>query len=363
MTSIKNNLDSALIEQRKEKNVKYLKHTLQILPSNVLSLDNSKVLLAYFAISGLDILSKLDKLPHSKQALIDWIYFHQITDTISKRTTSAICGCRGSTSLVTQENKSVQNHDYDCAHVTMTFSALNCLLTLGDDLSKINKTSLLKSLSMLQLPDGSVRATFQDFENDVRFLYSACSISYILNDWSALDKNAASQFLATCLTFEGAFGQNPEAEAHGGSTFCSVASLYLMNKLDILTSSQKEELKLWCLNRQTTGFNGRVNKPWDTCYSFWIGSTLKILNSLEYSNYNENINYIFETYNEITGGFAKWPDCSADPLHTFMGICGLSLVGYPTLETIHPALVISEKAFKHLQSLHAKWSAAASSEN
>ena len=86
--------------------------------------------------------------------------------------------------------------------------------------------------------------------------------------------------------------------------------------------------------------------------------SLKILDSLEYSNYSENINYIFETYNEITGGFAKWPDCSSDPLHTFMGICGLALVNYPTLEPIHPALAISMKAFKHLESLHKKWSTA-----
>ena len=63
----------------------------------------------------------------------------------------------------------------------------------------------------------------------------------------------------------------------GGSTFCSIASLYLMNRLNMLSSSQIERLKLWCLNRQTTGFNGRVNKPWDTCYSFWIGSTLKVI--------------------------------------------------------------------------------------
>lgn len=48
----------------------------------------------------------------------------------------------------------VQSHDYDCSHVTMTFSALNCLLTLGDDLSRIDKNAILKSLKSLQLPDG-----------------------------------------------------------------------------------------------------------------------------------------------------------------------------------------------------------------
>ena len=80
MTTTELNLDLNIVEKRKEKNVKYLKHTLTILPNSVLSLDNSKLLLAYFAISSLDILDRLDKLPHSKQALIDWIYKHQIIE-------------------------------------------------------------------------------------------------------------------------------------------------------------------------------------------------------------------------------------------------------------------------------------------
>ena len=42
-----------------------------------------RVLLAYFAVTGLDTLNKLDKLPHPKHVLIDWIYMHQITEKIS----------------------------------------------------------------------------------------------------------------------------------------------------------------------------------------------------------------------------------------------------------------------------------------
>ena len=41
-----------------------------------------RVLLAYFAVAGLDVMNKLDKLPHTKQAIIDWIYNHQIAETI-----------------------------------------------------------------------------------------------------------------------------------------------------------------------------------------------------------------------------------------------------------------------------------------
>lgn len=350
--AINENLEASQVEKRAEKNVKYLQHNLKILPAIVISLDSSKVLLAYFAVSGLDVLNKLDKLPHSKDSLIDWIYKHQITQSIDS---SNACGFRGSTTLVTEKNKNVQNHHYDCSHVTMTFSALNSLITLGDDLSKIDKKAIINSLKNLQLADGSFTATNQDYENDVRFLYSSCCICYILNDWSGLDKERAFNFLISCLTYEGAFGQNPEAEAHGGSTFCAVASLNLMNCLNKLSEAQLDRLVNWCLNRQTSGFNGRVNKPWDTCYSFWVGSTLKILSSLQYSSYKENINYIFETYNQITGGFAKWPDCHPDPLHTFMGLCGLSLVDYPGLQPIHPSLVITQRAYNHLKNLHLSW--------
>ena len=63
----------------------------------------------------------------------------------------------------------------------------------------------------------------------------------------------------------------------GGSTFCAIASLVLMDKLTTtLTAQQKDSLIRWCLIRQTSGFQGRPNKDADTCYSFWIGATLKV---------------------------------------------------------------------------------------
>lgn len=61
-----------------------------------------------------------------------------------------------------------------------------------------------------------------------------------------------------------------------------------MDRLNALSETQIENLKQWCLNRQTTGFNGRVNKPWDTCYSFWIGSTLNVFKNFKLL-FNHNI--------------------------------------------------------------------------
>ena len=63
----------------------------------------------------------------------------------------------------------------------------------------------------------------------------------------------------------------------GGSTFCALASLVLMNQLDSsLVADELEQIKRWCLFRQKSGFQGRPNKPVDTCYSFWVGASLEV---------------------------------------------------------------------------------------
>ena len=69
---------------------------------------------------------------------------------------------------------------------------------------------------------------------------------------------------------------NPGVYFTGGSTFCGIAALVLMNKLDILSEKDVNRLIRWCINRQQSGFQGRPNKPVDTCYSFWVGATLKV---------------------------------------------------------------------------------------
>lgn len=62
-----------------------------------------------------------------------------------------------------------------------------------------------------------------------------------------------------------------------GSTFCAIASLHLMGKFDAAFSPQQlKSLKRWLAFRQCQGLHGRPNKPDDTCYSFWVGASLKV---------------------------------------------------------------------------------------
>lgn len=52
----------------------------------------------------------------------------------------------------------------------------------------------------------------------------------------------------------GGYGQNPGLESHGGSTYCALASLFLMGELKV---EEHMDTVVWCLNRQDGGFQGR----------------------------------------------------------------------------------------------------------
>ena len=62
------------------------------------------------------------------------------------------------------------------------------------------------------------------------------------------------------------FGQGPFLESHGGSTYCALASLALLGKMNDIPD--RPLLLHWLVSRQTAsgGIQGRIGKPADTCY-------------------------------------------------------------------------------------------------
>lgn len=146
-----------------------------------------------------------------------------------------------------------------------------------------------------------------------------------------------------------------EGEGHGGTTYCALAALQLSGQLNRIDPQTLEDIKRWCIFRQVDGFQGRPNKPVDTCYSFWIGAALKILDAFHLTDYNANRSYIIETQETVVGGFAKWPHSTADPFHTYLGLCGLSFAGEPGLFEVMPSLNISMRAYEKLLKLHETW--------
>jgi Prenyltransferase, beta subunit len=67
-----------LVLARKQ-HIKYFQRFLHLLPARLSSYDSTRLTIAFFAISGLDVLNALDVLDEEKRKhIIDWIYRLQI---------------------------------------------------------------------------------------------------------------------------------------------------------------------------------------------------------------------------------------------------------------------------------------------
>lgn len=137
-----------------------------------------------------------------------------------------------------------------------------------------------------------------------RFCYCAIGTLKLLQQLDLADIRLAAvkRHLLACQNDDGGFGLFPGAESHAGQTFCSLASLAM---LEALAEVDQTSLLAWLLARQQAdgGLNGRPEKvrheldgltpfqarrvlagldsPWmqtsDSCYSWWVGASLAIL--------------------------------------------------------------------------------------
>lgn len=343
----------------KKRHVQYLKHFLTTLPAELSAYDSTRLTIAFFTINGLDILDVLHTLDDTrKKDIIEWVYRLQVLPEEGETKESwKPCGFQGSSMLIfpnCDPNKC--SKEYACSHIAMTYTALAILLILGDDLSRVHKPAVIEGIRALQQEDGSFSCTLAGSESDMRFVYCAACVCYMLNDWSGMDIKKTIQFIKDSISYDSGIGQAPDLESHGGSTFCAVATLSLLGQLDsALSKKELKGLQRWVMARQVDGFQGRPNKPVDTCYSFWVGATLKLLGIYDFVDDTKNRNYIMSTQDSVCGGFSKWWDSAADPLHTCLGLGGLSLMGERELLAVHPALNITMRAYKRLLDIQQCW--------
>eukprot|EP00475_Leptophrys_vorax_P027592 TRINITY_DN3933_c0_g1_i5.p1 TRINITY_DN3933_c0_g1~~TRINITY_DN3933_c0_g1_i5.p1 ORF type:complete len:344 (+),score=68.75 TRINITY_DN3933_c0_g1_i5:1164-2195(+) len=263
------------LEFNTEMNISMYRRFLNTFPVQYQSLDPNRMTILYFTLSAMDILDKLDLVP-DKPAIIDWVYAQQVLPSSTGEVTRCgfACGPNSGARFDPAENLDFVYHE---GNIAMTYSALCILKILGDDYSKINKPAIIGALKHLQTETGSFRCLARSSEDDMRFVYCACAISELLGDWSGFDLDLTTNFILNSQALDGAFGMGPDQEGHGGSTYCAVASLALLQKLDLIRN--KRALVKWCVNRQGSGFQGRPYKDPDTCYSYWIGATMKLLGS------------------------------------------------------------------------------------
>ncbi|URE37402.1 protein farnesyltransferase subunit [Musa troglodytarum] len=120
-------------------------------------------------------------------------------------------------------------------HLATTYAAVNTLITLGSEmsLSSIHRENMLKFLLQMKDSSGAFRM-HNGGEIDVRACYTAISVASILN---VLDDELVTDlgnYILSCQTYEGGIAGEPGSEAHGGYTFCGLATMILINEVDKL---------------------------------------------------------------------------------------------------------------------------------
>lgn len=199
--------------------------------------------LVFFCVSGLDLLDQLASIPCQRKAeIVEWIYGQQLGPG------GGSGGWRG-WGWESGDGAS-SSPEKEQGQLALSYAAVASLLILGDDLGRVDKAGLIAMISSCQAPDGSFRAHPDPSESDVRFVYCALALARLLGDWAPIHVPAALAFLRTCLVpslpallafhgphaalvenYDGAFGQRPGSESHGGSTYCVLAALALLDRL------------------------------------------------------------------------------------------------------------------------------------
>ncbi|XP_021770995.1 geranylgeranyl transferase type-1 subunit beta-like [Chenopodium quinoa] len=335
----------------KDRHVRFLDMMYELLPSDYESQEINHLTLAYFTLSSLDILGALDRV--DKEAIVAWVLSFQAhkkdQDDLRSGQFYGFLGSRSSQFPA----DALKNSNCNSSHLASTYSALAILKILGYDFSLFDSESILRSMRNLQQSDGSFMPIHIGAEADLRFVYCAAAISYLLDDWTGMDKEMAKEYILNCQSYDGGFGLCPGVESHGGATYCAIASLRLMGFIedDLLSKGVSSSiidipvLLDWMMQRQAAdgGFQGRLNKPSDTCYAFWVGGVLKILGGSKFVN-KEALRDSLLTCQSVYGGFSKFPGELPELYHSYYGFSAYSLLEEPTLNSLCVELGITKRA-------------------
>jgi hypothetical protein len=159
---------------------------------------------------------------------------------------------------------------------------------------------------------------------DMRSIYCMVSILTLTNRISEISpeaRNKTVDFIHSSQAILGGFGARPRSEAHGGYTFCAVASLSILGEPVRL----KDRLVKW-ISTRLSQMNGRPGKPRDSCYVWWGLGSLKNLKE-DISDKRDLIDEILSDFQVTEGGFSKLKNSNEpDLFHTFLAIASISLL-------------------------------------
>ncbi|KAK9413053.1 putative Geranylgeranyl transferase type-2 subunit beta [Seiridium unicorne] len=237
------------------------------------------------------------------------------------------------------------------AHMLSTVSAVQILALVDglDELEKRGKGKAItgKFMADLQNKETGTFAGDEWGEEDTRFLYGALNALSILGLRHLVDTDKAVSHIVACANFDGGYGLTPGAESHSGQIFTCLAALTIAGRMDTV---DVDKLGRWLSERQKPngGLNGRPEKDEDVCYSWWVLSSLAMIGKTHWIDRDALIKFILRCQDTELGGFSDRPGNMVDVWHTCFGLTGLSLLGYPDMDTIDPVYCLPKSTLERV---------------
>ncbi|KAF4552375.1 Prenyltransferase and squalene oxidase repeat-containing protein 2 [Elsinoe fawcettii] len=226
--------------------------------------------------------------------------------------------------------------------------------------------------------------------------------------------------ICSAESYDGGISDSPFHEPHAGYTYCGLGALSFLDRLSISASTSAKETRgpttpdstiKWLVSRQTAtlteedsfdtlhdetdtpetchdahtfvapariptdtgklsfstrptrsfaqdwvGLNGRPNKIADTCYAFWVGGALHLLDAGQLVEEERISKWLLErTAHPALGGFGKHAGELPDVYHSYLGLAALSLMGNESVHELDATLCISKRAKRKLRPLWEEW--------
>lgn len=340
----------------RDKHVRYFRRCLAAFPAQVQSEDANFLALVYFCLQGLDVVG--EKLgDDERREIADFVYgnfFIENDDWQGFRLTAYLGHAQ----------------KYDLCFISATFFGLVILLLLEWDeyLRKITPDKIKRFVELCTDSDGQVLpALTRDLtvfgERDLRQSYMAAGI------YTMIKQPVPSVYIQLVIDrvgFNGGLSSSIGSEPHLGFTFCGLAALSLagykfegwQKTVDWLVHRQVDFGPLWgeyeyYLPEHRGLFNGRENKLGDTCYLWWCLGLLSILGSSNLIDREAAREFLLtKMQHSMFGGFSKDGEAVPDPLHSYLALAALSLLGEDGLEPINPELVVTTRVTSYLHTVN-----------
>ncbi|KAI3704784.1 hypothetical protein L1987_75013 [Smallanthus sonchifolius] len=249
------NSQSAMLELQRDSHMEYLVKGLRHLGPSFSVLDANRPWICYWILHSIALLGES----------VDVALEHNAIDFISR--------CQ-------DQHGGYGGGPGQMPHLATTYAAVNSLITLGGhkSLASIDRGKIYSFLRRMKHTSGGF-SMHDGGEVDVRACYTAISVASVLNILDEELVQGVGNYILSCQTYEGGIAGEPGSEAHGGYTFCGLATMILINEVNRLNLASLTD---WLVFRQGIegGFQGRTNKLVDGCYSFWQGGAAVLIQRL-----------------------------------------------------------------------------------